>query len=217
MKIKKFISPAILFTVFIIYTLVVKNVDVKAIGPLDSSVGFASINGFFAGIFKYNDFFYSLTKIVALFSFLYIGGFALYGLISLIKKKSLAKVDFAIYGMGVTYAITALFYLMFEIVIINYRPVLDEGELEASFPSSHTMLAVAVFGSAIVYGIYRIENETIRTAFVIVSAVFAITMALGRMISGVHWFTDILGGVLLGCAIVSLYLAFVQSIEREER
>ena len=125
------------------------------------------------------------------------------------------KVDFAIYAMAVIYVITALFYLMFEVVIINYRPILEDGELEASFPSSHTMLAVSVFGSAIVYAIYRIKDDLIKKIVVIASAILAAGMALGRLISGVHWFTDILGGVLLGCAIVSLYMAFVLSIKKE--
>ncbi len=216
MKLKKYLAPAILFVMFIIYTSVVKIADVQAIGPLGSSVGLASINGFFAHIFQYNDLFYKLTKIIALFSFMYIGAFALLGLIQLIKNKSLKKVDPAIYGMGAAYIITILFYVLFEVIVINYRPVLDEGELEASFPSSHTMLAVAVFGSAIVYAIYRIKKGALRSCAVIASAVFASMMALGRMISGVHWFTDIVGGVLLGCAITSLYLAFVQTLPAKE-
>ncbi len=89
MKIKKYLAPALLFVIFLIYTSVIKLADVQAIGPLGSSVGLASINGFFANIFAYNDLFYKLTKIIALFSFMYIGGFALLGLIQLIKNKSL--------------------------------------------------------------------------------------------------------------------------------
>lgn len=212
MKIKKYLAPALLFVIFLIYTSVIKLADVQAIGPLGSSVGLASVNGFFAHIFSYNDFFYKLTKIIALFSFMYIGGFALLGLIQLIKNKSLKKVDPAVYGMGATYIITILFYILFEVVVINYRPILEDGELEASFPSSHTMLAVAVFGSAIVYAVYRIKNSALKSTLAIASGVFAGMMAIGRMISGVHWFTDILGGVLLGLAITSLYLAFVQSL-----
>ena len=215
MKAKKFILPICLFAMFAIYTLTVKFVDVAAIGPNGSEVGFSSINGFVAGIFSYSKIFYLLTKLIAAVSFLYIAGFAVLGFIQLIKNKSFAKVDFAIYAMAVTYVITALFYLMFEVVIINYRPILEDGELEASFPSSHTMLAVAVFGSAIVYAIYRIKDDLIKKIIVIASAVLAAGMALGRLISGVHWFTDILGGVLLGCAIVSLYLALVLSIKED--
>jgi len=217
MKLKKFVAPALLFGVFVIYTLVIKSVDVKAIGPMGSSVGFASINSFFAGIFKYNEIFYTITKIVALFSFIYVGAFALLGLVSLIRKKSFAKVDFAIYAMGITYVITVLFYLLFEILVINFRPVLDEGELEASYPSSHTMLAISVFGSAAVYVLYRIKDKTLKMITVTMSIAFALVMTIGRLISGVHWFTDILGGVLLGCALVSLYLAFVQCIENRDQ
>ena len=115
--------------------------------------------------------------------------------------------------MGFTYVVTALFYLLFEILVINYRPILEDGELEASYPSSHTMLAVSVFGSAAVYAVYRIKDDLLKKAVVIVSIILAAGMALGRLISGVHWFTDILGGVLLGCAIISLYMAFVQIIK----
>lgn len=216
MKLKRFLLPACLFGMFIIYTLCIRFVDVKAIGPNGSEVGFASINGFVAGVVGYHKLFYTLTKLIAAVSFLYIAAFALLGLVSLIKNKSFAKVDFAIYGMGITYVITVMFYLLFEILIINYRPILEDGELEASFPSSHTMLAVSVFGSAIVYAIYRIKDDMIKKIIVIVSALMAAGMAFGRLISGVHWFTDILGGVLLGCAIVALYMAFVQSAEKEE-
>ena len=124
MKLKRFVLPAGLFLMFIIYTICIKFVDVKPIGPNGSEVGFAAINGLVAGIFTYNKLFYTLTKLIAAVSFLYIAAFALLGLISLIKNKSFAKVDFAIYGMGFIYVITALFYLLFEILIINYRPIL---------------------------------------------------------------------------------------------
>jgi undecaprenyl-diphosphatase len=216
MKIKRFLLPAILFAMFAIYTVCVKFVDVAAIGPEGSEVGFSAINGFVAGILGYNKLFYTFTKLIAAVSFLYIAAFALLGLISLIKEKSFAKVDFAIYAMAVTYIITALFYLLFEIVIVNYRPIIRDEGLEASFPSSHTMLAVAVFGSAIVYAIFRIKEDLIKKIVIVVSALLAAGMALGRLISGVHWFTDILGGALLGCAIVSLYMAFVLSIKKEK-
>lgn len=214
MKIKSFANSGLLFLLFIIYTITVKCFDVKAIGPEGSSVGFSTINGFVAKIFPYNDLFYDLTKIIALFAFLYIGAFAMIGLFQLIKQKSLAKVDLAIYGMAGIYMITAMFYCLFEILIINYRPVLDDGELEASFPSSHTMLAVSVFGCALVYFLERLEASALKTILIIASSVFAFLMAFGRLISGVHWFTDILGGVLLGCAIVTFYWAFVKSTKR---
>lgn len=217
MKIKNFTYSIVLFLMFVIYTIVIKFVDVSAIGPNNSFVGFASINKFFANIFKYNEFFYDISKIIALFAFLFIGAFAIVGLVQLIKGKSFKKVDFEIYGMAVMYIITALFYVIFEIIVINYRPILEDGELEASFPSSHTMLAVSVFGCAVVYALKKMTSSTIRTIVIVSGSLFAALMALSRMISGVHWFTDILGGVLLGFALISFYLGICNECQTRKK
>lgn len=216
MKLKRLALPLILFAVFIVYTIVVKFVDAAAIGPLDSTVGFATINGFIANRFPYNDLFYKLTKVIALGSFACIGAFAVTGLYQLIKTKSFKKVDLAIYAMAGAYVITMLFYILFEIVVINYRPILEDGELEASFPSSHTMLAVSVFGCAVIYLANRMKQSALSKVLQGICVLCAAAMPAFRMISGVHWFTDILGGVLLGCAIISLYLAFIQSLPEKK-
>ena len=119
--------------------------------------------------------------------------------------------------MALIYIITALLYVLFEILVINYRPILEDGELEASYPSSHTMLAVSIFGSACVYFAKKIENTALKTVLTSMCVVFAALMPVGRMISGVHWFTDIIGGVLLGCAIVSFYMALFNAINQTEK
>lgn len=206
MKLKKFTPSFLLFFVFIVYTLVIKFVDVAPIGPNGSEIGLSSLNGVLANILPYNDFFYSVTKIIALFSFMYIGFFALLGLTQLIKGKSFKKVDPAIYGLGGLYILTVLFYVLFEVLIINYRPIITDGELEASFPSSHTMLAISVLGSAIIYFIYRFKQ---KKPFIVANSVLIILMVGGRLLSGVHWLTDIVGGIILGSALVSLYLAYM--------
>lgn len=215
MKIKNFLGAILLTLISIVYTLVIKFVDVQAIGPEGSSVGFASINKVFANVFTYNDLFYKFTKIIALFAFLYIGAFAVWGLIQLIKRKGFKHVELEIYGMGGLYVITMLLYALFEILVINYRPVITDGELEASFPSSHTMLAVAVFGSAIVYFANKLEKSTLKTALMTISIVLAAAMPIGRLISGVHWFTDILGGILYGCTLITLYAGFCKECPKK--
>ena len=219
MKLKRFISPAILFAAFIIYTITVKFVDVAAVGPLGSSVGFSHINAFVAKIFSYNEFFYDMTKIIGLFAFMCVGAFVIIGLVELVKNKSFKKVDLAVYAMGFIYVVTALLYVLFEIVVINFRPVLEDGELEASFPSTHTMLAVAVFGSACIYFADRVKNSALKTVLTAACVTFAAAMPILRLMSGVHWFTDIIGGVLIGCAVMSLYMALfkVSSGSREKK
>lgn len=88
-----------------------------------------------------------------------------------------------------------LLYFLFEKVVINYRPVLIEGVLEASYPSSTTMLTPCVIPTAILQFKSRIKNVAIRKTVLTVLAIFAAFMVIGRLISGAHWLTDIIGGI----------------------
>ena len=204
------IVTAILFAVFVIYTICVKNVDVAAIGPEDSSVGFSSINGPIAGALGYNELFYDISKIIGLFSFITIGAIILTALYQVIKRKGILKADQDCYVMGVTYVATGILYVLFEKIIINYRPViLDEG-LEASFPSSHTMLSVCVFITASIWVKDRIKNSQYVS---IMLCVFAAMMVVCRLISGVHWLTDIIGGVIAGAFLVSIYMTLMSVLQ----
>lgn len=197
------IVTAILFAVFVIYTICVKNVDVAAIGPEGSSVGFSSVNGAIAKTFSYNEFFYDCSKVIGLFSFITIGAIALTALCQVVKRKGIFKADPDCYAMGVTYVATGILYVLFEKLIINYRPViLDEG-LEASFPSSHTMLSVCVFITASIWIRNRIKYDRYVSVML---CTFAVLMVICRLISGVHWFTDIIGGVIAGALLTSIYM-----------
>ena len=204
------IVTAILFAVFVIYTICVKTVDVAAIGPEGSSVGFSSINGPIADSLGYKEIFYDCSKVIALFSFITIGAIALTALYQVIKRKGIFKADQDCYIMGVTYVITGIMYVLFEKLIINYRPViLDEG-LEASFPSSHTMMAVCVFITAAIW----IRNRIRYSNYVsIMLCTFAVLMVLCRLISGVHWFTDIIGGVVAGAFLISIYMTLLSVLQ----
>ena len=132
-------------------------------------------------------------------------GFALLGLIQWIKRKHLFKVDYNILILGGFYIIVMAIYVLFEMLIVNYRPVLIGGILEASYPSSTTMLVMCVMPTAIIQFNARIKNNVLKrfTASVIIA--FIVFMVIGRLISGVHWFTDIIGGALLSAGLVLLY------------
>ena len=131
-----------MFLTFIVFTVLVSTVDVRFIGPANSKVGLASVNEAFFKTFKGNDTLYLLTEILGYLTFLIIGAFAVLGVYQLIKGKSLKKVDVKIIALGVFYVVVLIFYVLFEVLVINYRPVLVEGELEASYPSSHTVLSI---------------------------------------------------------------------------
>jgi undecaprenyl-diphosphatase len=94
---------------------------------------------------------------------------------------------------------------------VNFRPVLIEGYLEASYPSSTTLLVLCVMPTAMMQFSFRIKNPIIKCGAQGSVGTFTIFMVLGRLISGVHWFSDIIGGIFLSAGLILMYYAFITS------
>ena len=202
---KFFIISVGLLVISIIYTLLVKFVDVKSIGPWDSSVGFSTLNKAVYQMIGVNMVWYDITKFLGYASMLIAGVYALLGLKDLIETKSIKKVNRKIIILGVFYVAVLLTYVFFEKVIINYRPTLIEGELEASFPSSHTLLSLCICGSSIILTKYFIKNVDLRKKINFLTYVLMFSILFGRIISGVHWASDIIGGVIISLFLLSSF------------
>lgn len=201
---------------FLIFTLVVVKADVKAIGPLNSTVGLAGINKPISDFIGLNMLWYHITDWLGFVGIFTALGFSLLGLVQLIKRKSFKKVDPDLYILGAIYVIMIAFYCFFEIKVVNYRPVLIDTYPQASYPSSHTMLICSIMGTAILQFSERIHNKIVKTTAITLSlAVILITVA-GRLICGVHWFTDIVGGLLLSASFVVLYYSCVSLTKRNQ-
>lgn len=196
-----------LFLTFIIFTLLVKLVDVNFV--YTAEIGFSSLNKTVFDGLGTSEFFYDLTEILGLLTFAIIIFFAGLGGYQLIKNKSIKHVDVKIIILGAFYVLVFLFYIAFEIVVINYRPVLIDGEIEASYPSSHSMLSICVTASAMIMANEYLKNKNLKIACYGVGSAIILVMVVGRLLSGVHWFTDIIGAILLS---VSLIYAFYTAI-----
>lgn len=205
---KKLVLGASLVVAFVLWTVFVRFVDVQAIGPEGSSVGFATLNGFVHELTGVNWLLYTVTDWLGLVPIAVALGFAILGLAQLIGRKSLWKVDHSILALGVFYIAVIAAYVFFEIVVINYRPTLIDGYLEVSYPSSTTMLVMCVMPTAAIQLNACIKNTVFRWCAVIAIVVFTAFMVIGRLISGVHWITDIIGGTLLSAGLVTVYDAF---------
>lgn len=203
-----------LFAVAIIYTLLVKCIDVQEIGPNDSLVGFATINNFMFNLTGVNMLWYDITDwwgFVPLFiAFIY----AMIGFIQMIKRRNILKVDKEILGLGVYYTIVIGLYIFFETCIINYRPTLMDGILEASYPSSHTLLSVCICGSSLIINKYLFKNRNFFKAENIISILSILVIVIGRFISGVHWFTDIVGAILIYIALLKAFNIYIKSTNK---
>ena len=205
---KRLVWGVSLVVAFVLWTVLVRFVDVQAIGPEGSSVGFAALNGFVHKLTGVNWLLYTVTDWLGLVPIAVAFGFAVLGLVQLIKRKSLWKVDHSILALGVFYIVVMAAYIFFEVVVINYRPTLIDGYLEASYPSSTTMLVMCVMPTAAMQLNVRIKNTVLRRCAIITIVAFTAFMVIGRLVSGVHWITDIIGGALLSAGLVTMYDVF---------
>ena len=194
-----------MIVVFVLWTVLIRFVDVQAIGPEESSVGFATLNSYVHDITGVNMLLYVITDWLGLVPIVVAFSFAVLGLIQWIKRKSLLKVDQNLFVLGGFYIAVIVVYIFFEIVVINYRPVLLGGYLEASYPSSTTMIVMCVMPAAMIQLHARIENDVFRRCVMISIAVFIVFMVIGRLVSGVHWLSDIIGGALISAGLVMIY------------
>ena len=193
----------------VIFTLLTKLADVQPIGPQKSEIGFAAVNGFIHNLFGVNMIWYHITDWLGLIPVFTTFVFFAVGVAQLIRRKSLFKVDKSIIILGIFYILVIAVYIFFESYIINYRPVLMNGRLEASYPSSHTLMTICLMSVCIDQCSRLIRSKKINTAVKIISyAIIAVTI-IGRLISGVHWFSDIIGGALLSAGVVLLYHAII--------
>jgi len=190
---------------FVMWTAAVRLIDVQAIGPQASSVGLATINRFVHTLTGVHMSLYTITDWLGLVPIGVALGFAILGLVQWIRRKHLTKVDRSILVLGGFYLAVMAAYLFFENFVVNYRPILIDGCLEASYPSSTTMLVLCVMPTAAMQLRVRIKNTVLRCWVSFAIAAFVIFMVTGRLLSGVHWASDIIGGILLSAGLVSAY------------
>lgn len=202
--------------VFIIWTLLIQKVDVQPLGVNGTNIGFSKINCWFHQLTGVRMEIYHITDwlgLVPVFICMLFGGI---GFVQLIKRRSLLKVDYDIIFLGIYYVIVIFGYFIFEMIPINYRPILIEGFLEASYPSSTTLLVLCVMPTLMEQVNRRSESvifKGIIKAFVICFSAF---MVLGRLISGVHWLTDIIGSIMLSLGLFCIYKASIFCVINEK-
>ena len=211
---KKFITSAVCFGLFLLLILLVKVVDVAPVASVEGTeIGLSKLNFAIHDMFGEHLGWYKLTNILGYLAILIALGFAAIGGLQLIYRRSILKVDKEILLLGCLYIVTVVLYVFFEKVIVNYRPLLlpgGEGP-EASFPSSHTMLSCVILGSGLeLLKKYARKDKTIQTALTVIFAVMLALIVAGRLLSGVHWFTDILGGILLSVALLNAWEALLK-------
>ena len=204
-----------LVVAFAIFTLLVQIVEVKPLGLNGTNIGFATINSIVHGFFGVNMILYTLTDWAGLVPAAVVLIWGVVGAVQLIKRGSLIKVDADILVLGVYYIVVAVFYVVFEMIPINYRPVLINGVAEASYPSSTTLLVLTVMPTLSEQMGRRCKANAVKTTVTVLTVAFSMLTVAGRLISGVHWFTDILGSVLLSVGLFYIYKGLILMYDRK--
>ena len=190
---------------FAVWTALIQIVDVQPIGQNGTDIGFASFNSWFHKLTGVHMTIYTITDwlgLIPLFVCMIFGGI---GFVQFVKRRSLFKVDYDIIFLGIYYVIVIFGYLIFEMIPINYRPILINGFMEASYPSSTTLLVVSVMPTLIFQLGLRVKSAKVKGFIGALVIVFSAFMVLGRLISGVHWVTDIVGSLLLSGGLYYSY------------
>ncbi|WP_297567974.1 phosphatase PAP2 family protein [uncultured Faecalibaculum sp.] len=207
--ITKFLAAAVVLLLFVLFTVCLTGVDLRPVGPESSYVGFASLNDW---VFKHlgtSGLWDKITDIIALAAIALAAVFGATGIWQWMKGKSLKAVDPCLIVLGIFYIMMAAFYLAFEFIVINYRPVLVDGALEASYPSSHTFVTLFIFFSALPVTNRLVKNQSRRMWINVTLILLSIIMVVGRVLSGMHWTSDVVGAFLLALGMALLYDAFV--------
>ncbi len=202
---KRALLGIVLLAAFVLWTILIRHIDVQRAGPLETEIGFTTFNVWFHQTTGVHMLIYTITDWLGLVPVLTCMCFGLLGLVQLEKRRSLLKVDPDILLLGGYYVLVILGYLLFEMIPVNYRPVLIEGNLEASYPSSTTLLVLSVMPTMKYQVDRRIANPMIKKAITVFAIAFSAFMVIGRLISGVHWATDIIGSVFLSSGLFLIY------------
>ena len=213
---KSLLIGSTFLAMFAVWTALIQTVDVQPLGQNGTSIGFATFNCWFHHFTGVNMAIYTITDWMGLVPVTVCLIFAGVGLVQWIKRRSLFKVDADIIILGVYFAIVFLAYAIFEMIPINYRPILIEGRMEASYPSSTTLLVLSVIPALIEQIQRRLSAIRVKRIITIAAIAFSVFMVTGRLVSGVHWFTDIVGGELLSAGLFKLYKSAVMLSLKEK-
>lgn len=185
-----------------------KNINVDKVGPNKVEVGYSSINEKVFNKLGKNDKYDKISDYLLYEAMATVGIFGVIGLYQLIRRKSLLKIDGDIWMLAWYYVLVVAVYVGFDKLSINLRPILTEKGAEPSFPSSHTLITFCFLGVTMIQASDRVRKKALRWFINIVCIGSMLAMPILRLLAGMHWFSDVVGGIIIGHVFVLAYKAF---------
>lgn len=205
--------PIISFILFLVFTILVKTLDVTYIQDI-GYLGFYNINtSINSKIQVMNTSLYNkLSDVIMIISFVSVAIFAAIGIVQLIKRKSFKQVDPFLYILLGLYVLVAAMYLTFSLMKINFSPLSTKENLKDSYPSSHVFISITLFVSGVMTATKYVNMGKWMSVIGFTGAILlSILSAVTRMFSGQHYFTDIIGAILLAIFLISAYYSALKA------
>ena len=206
-----------LFVIFAIFTILVKFVDTSLVVATNTKIGFSSINKPIFEALGTSDAWGTISLILFVVAGLIVLTLAVIGIKEWFANKQLSKVNHKILFLLGLYTLTVIFYFLFEILAVNYRPLLDEGLVKLSYPSSHTLLICVVCLSACFVVPDYIKNKPLKITITCILITLSILAPLSRLLAGMHWFTDVIGSLILSVALVMCYYSSTCLVKKQNK
>ncbi len=198
--------------IFLILLILLMSVD-KA-SNIYKEIGLYNFNKIFL-VDYYNESWDGFSDVILYISILFILGLIIYGIYQLYKRKSLFKVDKDIILTGFGFVFIIIIWFIFDKFIdINYRPIAVNGSAQTSFPSTHVMLACF---SLLATTRIILKRNTNELKYNIITyggvSILVILCSLGRILSKMHWTTDVLGAIFISLAIFFIIIGLDKALE----
>ena len=201
-----------LVNLFFVFLLKVANV--KLTGTYNTSIGLGSINLKLRDLIGTSKAFDIISTIILVIAFLIVAAEIALAIYELVKRKDIEKLDNEIWALSVTYAALAFIFAVFNYaLIINVRPVVIDGKLESSYPSTHVLVSLTVFLTGITMTSYLVKDKKLKLGIDIALIALSVLVVITRMLSGKHWFTDIIGGILASGFLYWMHITFIIGLQ----
>jgi len=94
----------------------------------------------------------------------------------------------------------------------GYRLIQETGY---SFPSGHSMAAMAFYGLIIYYIFENVKNIKIRNISCILLSILILLIGISRIYLGVHYASDVLAGFLVSLVYLIVYISIILKITKQ--
>ena len=193
---KRYVISGIFFLLFIIMTILMITNNTKVLDDTIYNYIFSFRNNyldvFFKAITKFGNTITVIVLVVLLVIFL--------------ERKNMWK-------LLITVGITVLTNQLLKHIIRRVRPdhlrLIKEGGF--SFPSGHSMISIALYGTLIYIAYKCIKNKVIKTIIIVLLTILILGIGISRVYLGVHYPSDVLGGYFLATSILILVVTIIDN------